>query len=291
MESSRMPTRRQAPTVARRRLAAEMLELRQTAGRTRDAVSADTGISQGALHRIEIAKTTPQAGTLNHLMDYYGVTDADKRAAMHELRKRSRQLKWLELFEGGTLPDSYRSFASFEADAARISGYESLFIFGLLQTHGYAETVIRAMTPEISDEEVATRLEIRMRRQEVLTSPTSPHLWVIMDEAAIRRRVGDPETYREQLLHLVALSQRPKITLQVIPFTAGAHQGMPGSFHVLEFHAEDPPMVYMENAGGGLVVETTSEVAWYRNSFQRLAAQASSPQNTVQMIEMAANAI
>ncbi|WP_436536300.1 helix-turn-helix domain-containing protein [Actinoplanes sp. HUAS TT8] len=290
MESQPMPVRRQAPTVARRRLAAEMLELRTASGRSRETVGLDTGLSQGALHRIETAKTTPQAGTLNHLMDYYGVTDPEKRAAMHELRKRSKQLKWLELFESGSIPDIYRSLASFEADAARISVYESLFVFGLLQTRAYAESVIRAIAPELPEEEIETRLDIRMRRQEALTGPAAPHLWVILDEAAIRRQVGNVEVHREQMTHLVAMSQRANITLQVIPFSAGAHGGMPGSFHLLEFQEPDVPLVYMENAGGGLFVETDSEVAWYRTTFQRLAAQALSPRDTTQMMERAASA-
>lgn len=291
MESEPMaPARRQAPTVARRRLAKEMLDLRTSVGKSQQLVSDDTGISAGALHRIENGKTTPQAGTLNHLMDYYGVTEPERRAAMHELRKRSRQLKWLELFEGGSLPDSYRSLTSFEADATRLSVYESLFVFGLLQTPGYAATVIRALTPELTDEEVQTRLDIRMRRQESLTSPRAPQLWVILDEAVIRRQVGDAKVYRNQLVHLVTMSRRPNIELQVIPFSAGAHQGMPGSFHFLEFLEPDPPLVYMENAGGGLFVETDSEVAWYRTSFQRLAAQALSPHDTTQLIERAVEA-
>ncbi|BCY09165.1 helix-turn-helix transcriptional regulator [Actinoplanes sp. L3-i22] len=290
MESQPMPVRRQAPTVARRRLAAEMLELRTTSGRSREAVSSDTGLSQGALHRIETAKTTPQAGTLNHLMDYYGVTDPEQRAAMQELRKRSKQLKWLELFEGGDLPDSYRTLASFEADAIRISDYESLFIPGLLQTRAYTETIIRTLLPEAPHEEIEQRLDIRMRRQETLTKPHPASLWAILDEAAMRRRVGGNQIYLDQLEHLLAAGQRPNITIQVIPFSTGAHLGMPGAFATLEFPEPDPPLVYMENAGGGLFVETDSEIAWYRNSFLRLAAEALSPQDTTTWIERAASA-
>ncbi|WP_203828522.1 helix-turn-helix domain-containing protein [Actinoplanes palleronii] len=267
-----------------------MLELRTAAGRSREAVGADTGLSQGALHRIETAKTTPQAGTLNHLMDYYGVTDPEKRAAMHDLRKRSKQLKWLELFEGGDLPDSYRTLASFEADATRMSGYESLFIPGLLQTRAYTETIIRALLPEAPAEEIEQRLNIRMRRQEALTKPHPVALWAILDEAALRRRVGSLETYREQLVHLLAAGQKPNVTIQVIPFSTGAHLGMPGAFAVLEFQEPDPPLVYMENAGGGLFVEADSEIVWYRNSFLRLAAQALNPQDTAAWIERVASA-
>jgi hypothetical protein len=289
MESQPMAVRRQAPTVARRRLATQLLALRTSVeGRTRENVSDATGLSTGALHRMETAKTTPQAGTLNHLLDFYGVTDADTRAEMHDLRKRSRQLKWLEAFEGGTLPDTYRTFTSFESDAERISNYESLFVPGLLQTREYAETVIRALLPEATDEEISPRLDIRMRRQEALTKPRPPALWVILDEAVIRRRVGTPKVYRAQLEYLAAAARRPNITLQVLPFTAGAHAGMPGAFAILEFVEPDPPLVYMENQGGGLFVEADAEFDWYRIGFQRLAAQALNTSDTTTMIETVA---
>ena len=282
-----MPPRRQPPTIGHRRLAGELLALRGE--RTRDQVSADTGLSTGALFRIEKAQVRPQKRTLVQLLDYYGVTDAAQRAELLELLRRSRQLQWLTLFEDN-LPQSYQHFISFEAEAYRISDYEGHFVPGLLQTQAYAESVIRALMPEAADEEISRRVEVRIRRQDVLKKSPPLRLWAILDEGAIRREVGSVELHRNQLRHLSESMRSPNITLQVIPFRAGAHVGMPGTFQVLEFAEPDPPMVYTENAGGGLFLEADPDVIRYRDSFQRLAAQALSPDESKKMIEDLAKA-
>jgi hypothetical protein len=279
-----MPARRQPPTVGLRRLAAELLALRGT--RSREQVYADIGLSEAALLRIEKAKSRPHVRTLRQLMDYYGVTDPAKRAELTELLRQSRQLQWLQRFEDN-LPQSYQNLIAFEADAALISEYEGSFVPGLLQTRGYTETMTRALLPEATDEEIEQRVEARTRRQAVLAKIS---LWAILDEAAVQRRVGDVETYRGQLEHLVSAARSPNITLQVIPFSAGAHLGMPGSFLVMEFAEPDTPLVYTENAGGGLFLEAAEDIRRYRATFQRLTAQALSPEDSKKLIQDAAEA-
>jgi hypothetical protein len=116
-----------------------------------------------------------------------------------------------------------------------------------------------------------------MRRQRAPVQPHAVGLWAILDEAVIRREVGGTDVLRAQLQHLVEAARSPNITLQVIPFSAGAHLGMPGSFIVMEFPEPDPPLIYTENSGGGLFLEADADVQRYRASFQRLAAQAPSP--------------
>ena len=118
--------------------------------------------------------------------------------------------------------------------------------------------------------------------------PQALAIWTILDEAAIWRQVGGAAVLREQLQRLVTAAESPNITLQVIPFSTGAHPGMPGSFIVMDFPEPDPPIIYTENSGGGLFLEGDADVRRYRTSFQRLAAQALSPDDTMAMITEAA---
>lgn len=279
-----MAARKQLPTISRRRLANELLELRGAV--SRDQVSADTGISTGALFKMEKGQTRPQRRTLVQLLDYYSVEDQAKREALFELLRRSDELQWLQRFEDN-LPQSYQHLISFEAAAARISEYEGSFVPGLLQTEAHAAAVIRALMPEATEEEIASRVEVRMRRQEALNGSSGPKLWVILDEAVIRRSVGGASVHRDQMRHLLEQSQAPNIALQVIPFEAGAHLGMPGQFSILEFAEPDPPMIYTENAGGGLFMEAEPDVARYRDNYHRLTAQAASIEQSKRIIEEA----
>lgn len=277
-----MPARRQPPTIALRRLASELLAMR--GARSRDQVKVDIGLSEAALLRIEKAKVRPQVRTLRQLLDYYGA-DAAKKEELEELLKRSRELQWLQRYEE-YLPQSYQNFIAFEADAIQMSDYQSLLMPGLLQTRGYAEVVSRALLPEVDDEGIAQRVDARMRRQDVLEKAS---FWAILDEAAIRRILGDGDVYRQQLRYLAEASRRPNVTLQVIPFTAGPHLGMTGNFITMDFSAPAAPLVYTENAEGGLFLEADEDVRRYRATFQRLAAQAASPEDTLKIIESAAS--
>lgn len=282
-----MPARKQLPTVGRRRLAMELLQLRGTI--TREQVSAHTGISTGALFKIEKAQTRPQRRTLLQLLDYYQVEDQLVRQSLLDLLRRSDDMHWLQRFEDN-LPLSYQHLISFEAEATRISEYEGSFVPGLLQTRDYTEALSRALLPEATEKDVANRVEVRLRRQAVLATRPAPKLWAVLDEAVIRRAVGGPEVHRDQLRHLLAATMEPNITLQVIPFDAGAHIGMPGQFFIMEYAEPASPMVYAENAVGGLFMESERDIARYRENFQRLTADARSIEQTRQMIEDAAKA-
>jgi hypothetical protein len=280
--------RRQPLTVRQRRLAAEMLALRGAI--PREKVFADTGVSEGALLKMEKARTRPQKRTMITLLDYYGATP-EKREELLDLWQHASRTSELEPIEE-SLPENYKTFIAFESDAAELWAFEGFFVPGLLQTEAYARAVIRSQLPEQSDEGIEARVEVRMRRRAALSRSSAVRLWAILDEAALRRIVGSPTVMREQLEHLAAIG-RPgnTVTLQVIPFGAGAHTGMTGSFLVMDFHHPDPPLVYTENYSGGLFLESPEDVDRYRANFHRLSAQALSPEATAQMIETAAKAV
>jgi transcriptional regulator with XRE-family HTH domain len=271
-----MAGRQHAPTVRLRRLAAELRGLRESVPLTREDVAERTGISTVTLYRIEHARVRPQARTLGTLLDLYGV-DADRKAALRTLLREARNRGWLQAYES-LLPPQYTAYIGFEDEAASLWNYESLFVPGLLQTEDYVRAVTRAGMPTASSDEIDRRVEVRMQRQRVLGGDTPLELWAIVDEAAMRRQVGGREVMRAQLGHLIAASTLPQVTLQVVPYSAGAHAGMLGSFVLMNF-ADDavPDVIYLDSMAGNLFLESDVEVRRYRLAFEHLRAVAESP--------------
>lgn len=279
--------RRQPLTVRQRRLAAEMLALRGPI--PREKVFADTGVSEGALLKMEKARTRPQKRTMITLLDYYGAS-AEKRAELIDLWQNANRMSELQPIED-SLPESYQTLLGFEAEASSLSAVEGHFVPGLLQTEDYAHAVMRSLLPEESDEGIRQRVMIRMRRQEALSRRNAVRLWAILDEAVIRRQVGGEQVMQAQLARLAEVSRAANtITVQILPASAGAHPGMLGAFLIMDFDEPDPPLVYTETLSGGLFQESEDNVDRYRHTFQRLTAQALSVAETLQMIETAASA-
>ncbi|MEV8637610.1 helix-turn-helix transcriptional regulator [Streptosporangium sp. NPDC051023] len=272
-------SRRQPPTVRLRRLAAELRRLRQAAGLSQEEVAEKTNVNSVTLYRIESAKTKPQLRTLIALLDAYGVT-GDERADLLALQKEAKQRGWLHSFDA-ELPDQYTALISLEAEAQQAINYESLFIPGLLQTEDYARAVIRGVLPTATDDEVETRVIARLQRQALLEGDTPLRLWAILDEAALSRTVGSDAIMRNQLTHLVQQAKRPHITLQVIPFSAGAHPGMPGSFIHLKFPEDDPDVIYIDSMAGDLFLEKEKDIERYNDICEHLRAIALSPAKTI----------
>ena len=278
-----MADKRQTPTVRLRRLAAELRTLRTSSGLTRDAVVERTGINVATLYRIEHARVRPQTRTLRTLLDLYGV-DEQQQADLVALLRDARQRGWLHAYQS-ELPEQYTTYIGFEGEARSVWNYESLFIPGLLQTEDYARAVIRAVLPWASRDEVERRVEVRMERQDVLHNDNPLELWVIMDEAALRRQVGGRPVMQAQLGHLVEAADLPNVTFQVIPFDVGAHAGMPGSFVFMQFgEAAIPDVVYIDSMAGDLFLEADADVRRYRLVFEHLRAVAVSPDESRSLV-------
>lgn len=272
------------PTTRLRRLAAEMRRLREHSGLTREDVSERTSINGTTIYRLETARVQrPQQRTLMALLDLYGVI-GPHRTELLELARHGAQQGWLQAYHS-ELPEEYTTYIGFEAEARSVSNYESLFIPGLLQTEDYARAVITGVLPMASEREVNQRVQARVERQGALTKPDPLKLWAIVDEAVLHRQVGGPEVMRAQLIHLNKVASEPHVTLQVIPYSAGAHAGMPGSFILLEFRdPADPDVVYIDSLAGDLFLEKEVDLRRYRLLFEHLRAVASSPDQTVKMV-------
>jgi len=271
--------RRSRPTVRLRRLAAELRRLRTKAGLTRDYVTERTNINNVTLYRIETAKTRPHNRTLITLLDLYGV-DAEQRGQLLTLSKESVAQGWLRPYHQD-LREEYTAYISFETEAASVRNYESLFIPGLLQTEDYARAAIRGGLPMVGQQEVDDRVQARLERQLVLVKHHPLKLWAIVDEAVLSRIVGGAAVMHAQLERLLALAKEPHVTLQLIPFGAGAHAGMFGAFVVMDFpDPMDTDLVYIESMAGDLFLESDAEVGHYNGIFDTLRAIALSPDDT-----------
>jgi len=279
-----MATRRaKPPTVRLRRLAAELRRLRSAAGLSREQVEEQTGVNEGTLYRIETARARPQKRTLVALLDLYGV-DETVKTDLVELSRSADGQGWSRPYEW-QLPGEYAAYISFEAEARAVHNYESLFIPGLLQTPDYARALSAGVLPGATEAEIEERVQARAERQKLLEGDDALSLWAVVDEAAVRRVVGDRRVMAAQLEHVVSMTRRPNVTVQVIPFDAGAHPGMPGSFVHMEFRDEgDPDLVYVDTLAGDIFLEAEDDLRRYRSMFDHLRAAALSPTRSGEMI-------
>jgi transcriptional regulator with XRE-family HTH domain len=270
---------RSNPTVLRRQLGAALRRLREATGRTAATAAAKLNWSESKLSRIETAHTGIRNADLERLFALYKVSDAE-RAKLQALAGQSRQKAWWEAY-GDSLPNAYETYIGFEAEATGIFTYECQVIPGLLQTAEYAHAVTQidhAAEPDV----VTQRVSVRMARQAVLTREPAPRLWTIIDEAVLRRAVGGGDVMRRQLRRLVEAAELSMVTIQVLPFDAGAHRGLTGSFMVLEFvGSEEQPLVYCEGMTGGVIRSKPEELRQYWMSFEALkAVSLSEPDST-----------
>jgi hypothetical protein len=168
------------------------------------------------------------------------------------------------------------------------SNYEQELIPGLLQTADYARAVIRAFRPDDTADEVTRRVEVRQARQEVFAREDPPRLWAVISEAVLRRAVGGPAVMAAQLRALASERDRAVVTVQVLPFSAGEHPAMAGSFVILDFPDPEPGAVYLENASSALYLERVTDVQRYAGMFRFVQAAALGPKESRDMLQAAA---
>lgn len=271
------------PTILRRQLAAELRRLREHAQLTVADVASRLGWSESKLSRIETASTGIRRQDLERLLGEYGVAAAE-RTRLLALSNQSRQRAWWEAY-GDTLPDAYETYIGFEAEASSILTYEALVVPGLLQTDEYAKAVALADGVVRDSDVISSRVQVRMARQAVLTRDPPPQLWAIIDEAVLRRPIGGPDVMRRQLLWLVESGKRPNVTVQVLPFSIGAHQALAGSYVLLEFADGSDSFVYSEGMTGGVIRGKPVDVRYYLMSFGALKSAALPTAESLEFIE------
>ncbi len=275
-----------SPTVRRRRLAARLRELRENAELTIDEVGERLECSASKISRIETGHVGVTPRDVRDMLEVYGIDD-DEREALVQLAREARKKGWWhaynEVFTG--------SFVGLESDASFLHTHQGLLVPGLLQTEAYTRAVIRAIRPDSAETDVELRVRGRVNRQKLITDePNPPEYWAVLDEAVLLRMVGGPEVMREQLKKLVELASLPNVTLQVVPFSAGAHAGMEAPFLILGFPEQaDPDVVYVENTTSGVYLEQPEDVHRYTLMFDHLRAAALKPDDTVELVDRTAD--
>ncbi|WP_069161824.1 helix-turn-helix domain-containing protein [Nocardia altamirensis] len=282
-----MAGKRTVLTVRLRRLAAMLHEMREHAELSKEDVSSKTGINVTTLYRIETAQARPQRRTLQAMLDLYGVTD-DQRDDAIELLSDALKPGMSRAYEG-SVSEVYAAYINFEAEALSARHYQTSIIPGLLQTMEYATAVIDTGMPKVEASVMEDRARARMDRAANLTKEDPLELWVVMDEAAIRRHVGGAAVMRGQLDRLLQETKRKNVILQILPFEAGAHPGMAGPFTLLDFHdPADPELVYVEGIAGDELIEGHPEIRRFGVIFDQLRAMALSPRDSAELITEAA---
>jgi transcriptional regulator with XRE-family HTH domain len=272
-----------SPTVRRRELGALLRKLRTEKGLTVERAAEQLMFSMSKLSRMETGHGAPSRRDIRDLCALYEVTDEAERKRMMNLAVEGRQAGWWQSYDLNQFAD----YVGLEADAVSVKNYQSILIPGLLQTPDYARAVNEAVIPQPDPERLEEQTEVRLRRQERLTQDPPLRFGVILDEAALHRVIGGPAVMETQLRHLVELSQLPNVTLQVIPFSAGAHPAMDSTFNVLEFADAVPGVVYVEGLVGWVYMKRSQDVERYVRVFERLCHIALPPRESVEHIEKA----
>ena len=264
------------PTVKQRRLATKLKDARLAAGLTHAQAAAALGCKQPKLSKIENALVSVNSDDVRTLAETYGLP-SDRVEALARLARAAKKPGWWHNYAASLATDG-EDFLEIETDAISMCSYQADVIPGLLQTHDYARTVIRAFDPEVSEEIVDRRAELRMKRQQRVLEGDL-RLWAVVDTGALERAVGGAEVHRAQLEHLVEAIHIPGVTFQALPPQAGEHMALGTPFDCFTF-AVGGGAVAIDHLAGTFCIEDDAMVARYTLAFEHLRATALSPRDS-----------
>lgn len=268
-----------SPLVQRRRLRTELRRARAETGLTQGEVASAMDWSLSKVIRIETGAVGVSTNDLRALLNLYEVRGPDRINELVELARASRQSSWWSKYRGEISPQ-FLQYIEYEEAASVLRTYEPLLLPGLLQTEEYAAAIIRGLAdPETPADLMRTRIEIRLRRQRLLEQETPPTFTFVVDEAAIQRLIGEREIAQSQIARLVEAANRPNITIEVVPFSAGLHRGLLEPFVILEFpDAEDSDVLFLESSRDMILShDEAGDITGYREVFEELRSISLSP--------------
>jgi transcriptional regulator with XRE-family HTH domain len=268
------------PTVLRILLGAQLRRLREAKRISLEEAGNVIRASHSKVSRLETGRVGFKDRDIADLLTFYGVTDERDREAMRDLASRANAQGWWHDYSD-ILPNWFEAYVGLEEAATQIRAYEVQFVPGLLQTGAYARAVFLLGYPTASPRELDRRVGLRLARQAILTRPTPPKIWAVLDEAVLRRPIGGAEIMRAQIKHLIEMSQRPNVTIQIVPFQAGGHAAAGGPFSILRFADYDlPDVVYLEQLTSALYLDKPDIVDSYLMVMERLCLEATTPAGT-----------
>jgi transcriptional regulator with XRE-family HTH domain len=272
-----------SPVVARRRLRTELRRARLDAGLTQEQVATAMDWSLSKLIRIENGTVGISMNDLKVILGHYKITD-ERTADLIALSRGARARSWWNDYRD--VSPRLVQLIEYESASYIIRNFQPMLIPGLLQTEEYARAMIRNLSPQSTAEEVRTGVELRMKRQQLLQQPEMPLMFFIIDEASVRRLVGGQDAMRRQIQRLIAETEKPTVTIEVVPFSAGAHPGMQGPFMLFEFpDAADDDALYLESPSDSRWNrDDPEEISSFRERFEVLRELSLKPQGSVDLL-------
>lgn len=262
----------------------QLRRLREARGVTREEAGTAIRASHSKISRLELGRTGFKQRDVADLLTLYGVTDDAERATLLSLAEQAGVPGWWQAYSD-VVPGWFDAYLGLEQAAGVIRSYEVQFVPGLLQTEDYARAVIQLGRRDVTGQEAGRRVALRMRRQERLYRPNPPKLWIVIDEAALRRLMGGAATMRAQIEHLIQVAELPHVTLQIMPFHAGVHAGAAGPITILRFpEGEIPDVVYLEQLAGAVYLDKPAETERYWHAMNRLDIEAEQPGATATIL-------
>ncbi len=274
---------RGSPTARRIMLGARLRRLREAAEISRAEAGFAIRSSESKISRLELGRVSFKPRDVTDLLAMYGVTDPEKREAFLEMVARSNEPGWWHRYTD-LVADWFQDYLGLEESASRIQTWEQQFVPGLLQTEEYAKAIASHGWSPMASQSVQRQVGLRMRRQALLGRPNPPKVWAVIDESVLRRPIGGSQVVSAQIAHLLELTKRPHVTLQVVPYQFSGYAAE-GSFTTLRFtEPELPDVVYIEHLTGALYLDKRSDTELYGRAFDRLTVDAYTPDHTRQLL-------
>ncbi|WP_371660629.1 helix-turn-helix domain-containing protein [Streptomyces sp. NBC_00280] len=251
-------------------LGSHLRRLREARGITREAAGYSIRASESKISRMELGRVSFKTRDVEDLLTLYGVNDEAERNALLSLAREANVAGWWHSYSD-VLPNWFPTYVGLEGAASLIRAYEVQFVHGLLQTPAYARAVVERGMKGASPADIERRVALRMERQKYLLSTGGPEFHVVLDEAALRRPYGDREVMRGQLQHLIEISERPNVRLQIMPFGFGGHSGESGAFTILSFPESDlSDVIFLEQLTSALYLDKAEDVTQYEKAMKEL---------------------
>lgn len=281
-----------SPLLPRRRLGSELRTARRNSGLTQSDVTKTMEWSLSKINRIEQSKSGISANDLRALLRLYNVTSQESINDLVALAREARKNPWWQRYRD-VAPPKLLELMDYESAASVINQFETTFVPGILQTEEYASAVLQVFHDDSSERErerVNVLVDLRTRRRSLLTSDDAPKFHFALDESVIKRLAGGPSVMRRQLERLIDSAKLPNVTMQIVPFRAGLHPGMKGSFELVEFDdAPDGDVVFYEEQGGIYIKDDRKVTDGYRVAFNRISKRTLTPSDSVGRLTEAAD--
>jgi transcriptional regulator with XRE-family HTH domain len=273
------------PTVVRVLVGSRLRRLREARGISREDAGYAIRASGSKISRLERGRHSFKQRDVADLLTLFGVTDEAERHEVLELAEQANAPGWWQPY-GDVVPAWFEPYLGLEQSAGIIRCYEVQFVPGLLQTEQYARAVVPLGRPVEPDDRIDRRVALRMRRQQILRRSDPPKLWVVIDEAALRRPYGGAATMRGQLRHLIGLAELPHISIQVMPLAEGGHAAAGGPITFLRFPEGDlPDVVYLEQLASAVYLDKRADTSHYGRVLNRLGIEAAQPDKTLAILQ------